>query len=38
MNSSDNKMKTKNRKTVALLALLALGFYGVFILTNALGN
>ena len=38
MHSGGNKMKAKNRKTVALLVLLALGFYGAFILTNALGN
>ena len=33
----DSKIKTKNRKTAAMLAALAFAFYGGFILTNALG-
>lgn len=34
----DDDLKAKNRKTIIVLVLVALGFYSVYILMSALGG
>jgi uncharacterized membrane protein (DUF485 family) len=34
----DDDLKAKNRKTLIVLALVALGFYAIYILMTALGG
>ncbi len=36
--SQDDKLKARNRKTVIVLALLALAVYGTYIVMSALGS